>query len=294
MSIRDPDWRIISSEIPSLAIRSAAPIGEGWTATAWRVNEDLVFKFPKKSWVWDDLDRELSVLPYLSALLPLPVPEYLHTVRESGSAPHGFVVYRYLAGNAVDPCALAASERTALAQTLARFLRALHDIDTAPVAPMLPRDDEYAVARQSQRDAATSISPGLSPAERSRLRAVFAEHLSDRRNFNQRVVIVHADLSADHILHVGASVTGIIDWGDVSLGDPDYDFNYLYEEFGETFVRETAAYYGHADAERLVKKARYFSIADQIGTIVHGADDALPGDVDASWETLRTLLGEGM
>jgi hypothetical protein len=39
--------------------------------------------------------------------------------------------------------------------------------------------------------------------------------------------------------------------------------------------------------------APYFSIADQIAAIVHGADDALPGDVDGSWETLRTLLSEG-
>jgi aminoglycoside 2''-phosphotransferase len=104
---------------------------------------------------------------------------------------------------------------------------------------------------------------------------------------------VHADLSADHILRVGVSATGIIDWGDVSIGDPDYDFNYLYEEFGEDFVREMATYYRHADPDRLVKKVRYFSLADQIGTIVHGGDDALPGDVEGSWEILRSLLGEG-
>lgn len=286
-----PDWRRIASEV-SLTIRSAVPIGEGWAATAWRVNDELVFKFPKKAWVWRDLERELSFLPYARPLLPLPVPEYLHTMPESASEPHGYVVCRYLPGNAIDPRTLTDHERTPLARTLARFLRSLHDIDPTPVTSMLPRDDERAVVTQYRGDAETLVAPRLSTTEGMRLSEVFAEHLNDERNFNGRSVIVHADFSADHILRVGTSVSGVIDWGDVSIGDPDYDFNYLYEELGEAFVREVAAQYGHADPDRLVRKARYFSIADQIGTIVHGGDDALPGDVESSWEMLRTLLSE--
>lgn len=288
-----PDWNAIASELPQVRIRSAVSIGEGWAATAWRVNDELVFKFPKNAWVWRDLDRELSVLPYVRPHLPLAVPEYLHTIRVSAGAPHGYVVYGHLPGRAIEPGALTPNERTLLAQTLARFLRALHDIDPAPVASTLPRDDEYAVATRYQRDAESVIAPRLSPTERARLSDVFAEHLSDAHNFNGRSVIVHADLSADHILRVGESPSGIIDWGDVSIGDPDYDFNYLYEELGEDFVREMAAYYAHTDPDRLVSKARYFSIAEQIGTIVYGGGDALPGDVEGSWEMLRTLLNEG-
>jgi aminoglycoside phosphotransferase (APT) family kinase protein len=139
MSVLHPDWKAIASELPQVAIRSAVPIGEGWTATAWRANDELVFKFPKRARVWGDLDRELAFLPYARPLLPLSVPEYLHTVRESAGAPHGYVVYRHLPGSAVDPRALTPRERTALAQTLAQFLRVLHSIDPAPVASILPR-----------------------------------------------------------------------------------------------------------------------------------------------------------
>jgi hypothetical protein len=41
-----PDWKAIASEVRELDIRSAIPVGEGWTAVAYRVNEELVFKFP--------------------------------------------------------------------------------------------------------------------------------------------------------------------------------------------------------------------------------------------------------
>lgn len=291
MTALRPDWSGIAPEI-SFTVHSAVPIGEGWTATAWRVNDELVFKFPKKARVWEELDRELSVLPYVRPLLPLSVPEHLHAVRESAGAPHGYVVSRYLPGSAADPRTLTRGERTALAETLARFLRVLHSIDPGPLSSTLPREDEYALAKQVQRDAEAVVSPQLSTSERDQLREVLAEHVDDERNFNRRSVIMHADLSVDHVLRVGDSVRGIIDWGDVSIGDPDYDFNYLYEEIGEDFIREMATYYGHPEPDRLVRKARYFSIADQIGTIVYGGDDALPGDVEASWETLRSLLSE--
>jgi hypothetical protein len=85
-------------------------------------------------------------------------------------------------------------------------------------------------------------------------------------------------------------VTGILDWGDVGLGDPDYDFAYLCDDLGEAFVRDMAFHYGHADPDRLVRKTRYFSVVDQIGTIVHGGDRALLGDEAESWVRLRALL----
>jgi aminoglycoside 2''-phosphotransferase len=92
------------------------------------------------------------------------------------------------------------------------------------------------------------------------------------------------------VLCVDHAVTGILDWGDVCLGDPDYDFGYLYEDLGEAFIREMAFHYGHADPDRLARKARYFTVVDQIGTIVHGGDRALPGDEAESWQRLRGLL----
>ena len=157
---------------------------------------------------------------------------------------------------------------------------------------MLSHEDEYQIVQQCQGEAERHIAPQLSKAERRRLSDVIARQLDDPVNFAASPRILHCDLSADHVLCEGDSVTGILDWGDVCLGDPDCDFGYLYEDFGEAFVREMAAHYGHADPDRLVRKARYFSVADQIGTIVHGGDEALPGDVEASWERLRALLAD--
>jgi len=88
------------------------------------------------------------------------------------------------------------------------------------------------------------------------------------------------------------SITGILDWGDVCIGDPDYDFSYLYGDFGAAFLRDLAMHYGHEDPDRLVRKAHYFWVVDQIDTIVYSEGRARAGDEAAAWRRLRAMLGE--
>jgi aminoglycoside 2''-phosphotransferase len=284
------DWRAIASEVSGLAIRSTEFIGEGWTAAAYRVDDEFVFKFPKRRAEWEELDREIAFLAYARRSLPLPTVEHLHQVRDSAGAPHGYAIYRFIPGCGVQPRTLSARGRTELAKALAEFLRALHGMNAAPIQSMLPREDEYGVSRQYQQEAEEKIAPHLSNVERRRLRDFFVRHHEDPLNFTVSPRILHADLSVDHVLCVDRSVTGILDWGDVGLGDPDYDFAYLCDDLGEAFVRDMAFHYGHADPDRLVRKTRYFSVVDQIGTIVHGGDRALLGDEAESWVRLRALL----
>jgi len=47
--MNSPDWTQIERELPELSIVSARFIGEGWNARAFVVNEELVFRFPKRA-----------------------------------------------------------------------------------------------------------------------------------------------------------------------------------------------------------------------------------------------------
>jgi len=144
-----PDWNKIKSEVPELALRSVVLLGEGWTAKAYRVNDELVFKFPKRSAEWEELDREITFLAYARPFLPVPVAEHLYQIRNSGGAPHGYAVYRNLPGDNLAVGDLSDSARAAVAKTLARFLHALHDMSASQeIESILRQEHERAVPEQ--------------------------------------------------------------------------------------------------------------------------------------------------
>jgi aminoglycoside phosphotransferase (APT) family kinase protein len=57
-----PDWRKVEEENPGLSVRSACFIGEGWNARAYLVNDELVFRFPKRPEHWEELNREMPAI----------------------------------------------------------------------------------------------------------------------------------------------------------------------------------------------------------------------------------------
>ena len=85
-------------------------------------------------------------------------------------------------------------------------------------------------------------------------------------------------------------MTGVIDFGDANWGDPDYDFMYLFVDFGLAFVEDVARRYGHPNLTRLRNKVRYFGIVDQIDTILEDEGRALNGQKEKAWLRLEQLL----
>jgi aminoglycoside 2''-phosphotransferase len=286
-----PDWRIIERENRGLSVRSASFLGEGWNSHAYLVNKELVFRFPKRADSWEELEREIIFLMFAAGDLPLAVPQYLKVARNSCAAPNGYAVYRYLSGHALDRDALTPERRAAAADTIAAFMRALHGLQPSPVVgSLLPQEDARAVAEEYLARAEAEIVPKLLPREAKALRKRFEIYLSTPMNFLFQPSVLHADLSGDHLLVEDDAVAGVIDFGDVNWGDPDYDFMYLFVDFGKAFTEEVARRYGHTDVEQLGIKLQYFSMVDQIGTILDGVGRAPEGQEEAAWRRLRQLL----
>jgi aminoglycoside 2''-phosphotransferase len=284
-------WRKIETENPGLSVRSVCFLGEGWNCRAYLVNSELVFRFPKRPEHWEELEREIAFLAFAAPRLPLAVPEYVRVARDSPSAAYGYAAYRYLRGNAMDIKDLTCEERASAADAIAMFLRALHGLQPNPdMGSSLPREDPRMVAEEYLARAEREVLPKLPALEARALRKQFDLYLNTSANFLFRPAVLHADLSGDHILMDADSIGGVIDFGDVCWGDPDYDFMYLSVEFGQAFVEEVARRYGHSDLGDLGIKLHYFSLVDQIGTILDGAGRALEGQEDAAWRRLKELL----
>jgi len=286
----EPDWERIELENRGLTIRSSRLLGEGWTSRAYLVNNELVFRFPKRAEDWQELEREIEFLSHAGSKLSLSVPAYLNVAPDSAAAAYGYAVYRYLRGESLDMSALTARNRAAAADVLATFLQSLHNLQPSAELSFLPSEDPRLLAEEYLAHAERHIVPSLQPSDANALREKFENYLSTPASTVFRPSVLHADLSGEHILAQYDSIVGIIDFGDVCWGDSDYDFMYLYVDFGPEFVGEVARRYGHPDLGQLRKKLDYFAVVDQIGTIVEGSGRALKGQEEEAWRRLIKLL----
>ena len=110
---------------------------------------------------------------------------------------------------------------------------------------------------------------------------MYESYLSDDRNFAYAPVLLHGDLGANHIIYNpdSRSISGVIDFGGVCIGDPDYDYTYLYADYwGPDFARQVPKYYDDRDMDLLVRKLEFFNRCNPVDHLVTGLqreDDGL-------------------
>jgi aminoglycoside phosphotransferase (APT) family kinase protein len=78
--------------------------------------------------------------------------------------------------------------------------------------------------------------------------------LADEENFSFAPTLIHADLGPAHLLAEGGELTGVIDWGDVRVGDPALDFAWLLQQ---PFAEAVLEGYGGHDP-RLPERALFY------------------------------------
>ncbi len=232
--------RAIGQNFPQLTIEKIEYLSEGWDSLACRVNDRLIFRFPKRAEVEASLRREIKLLPELGPTLPLAIPQFKY-VAETGNAgfPYPFVGYEALPGGMQGDWPEEVQAAEWWRPGFGDFLTALHAFPVARartlgVQDYAPVGVEDASGEWRDRLEAfyglvrEAVYP-LLPVERQDLLADYFENfLDDERFFQWEPVLVHGDLWDDHVLlDPATSQLGVIDFGDVAIGDPALDVSEL-------------------------------------------------------------------
>ena len=265
---------LVREQFPGLG-RTIEPIGYGWDNTAYLVDGDIVFRFPRREIAVLLITRELRVLPALAPRLPLPIPVPRWVGTPSPGFQWPFAGYRHIPGWTADLAFLSSAERRAAAPVLAEFLRVLHSI---PLEGLDLPDDELNRADSARRMPLLAgwlqelESAGIITDGRPWLRLFEANPPEPPPH----PVPIHGDLDERHILVDEANrVCGVIDWGDMHAGDPALDLSLLYRFFPADERDDFRRVYGPIDA-RTARAARLraaFS-ACTLAFFAHSTDDA--------------------
>ncbi|WP_235828275.1 phosphotransferase [Actinomadura rubteroloni] len=213
-----------------------APLATGWDNTVFLADGTWVLRFPRRRIAVPGVEREIALLPGLSAALPLPVPVPEIVGRPSDAFPWPFWGARLLPGRELAESGLPDALRTSAAAALGAFLRALHAPDLAaslgarlPVDPFR-RGDPSVRAPMAREKLDGLVARGLYEPD-----AAVAELLAAGARSGPsgaRLVVAHGDLHVRHLL-VGPDgrAAGVIDWGDLCRADPAVDLSLAYAGF---------------------------------------------------------------
>lgn len=217
---------VIELQFPELVPVHLKSLGVGWDNVAFLVNDRVVFRFPRRHVATQLLEAEVAVLPYLAPRLPLPISNPLYLGAPTPAYPHAWAGYPYLAGETASQPHWTDAERTRNVPILAQFLSALHQI---PVMPDAPRDaiGRAECVRWLPRifDRLQKNANILTEFDLEQL-ARLANETAHTPGFDGPKCWVHGDLYPRNLI-VGTDrhLSGVIDWGDVHVGDPALDLS---------------------------------------------------------------------
>ncbi|MGI8478549.1 MAG: phosphotransferase [Gaiellaceae bacterium] len=188
--------------------KTTLEIDDGYDFEVAIVDDEWVFRFPRRSGVAEALELEIGVLPALAPTLPVEVPSFAYVSRNPL-----FVGYRLIRGRPI------VDED---AEGVRAFLEALHAHDTSglPVA----RHDWVESYREQCAEFERLVFPVVDIERRTQARRLFGD-VETLVEFKPS--LIHADVGPEHLLVRDGRLAGVIDWGDMRLGDPALDYAWL-------------------------------------------------------------------
>ncbi|MEV0889851.1 aminoglycoside phosphotransferase family protein [Promicromonospora sp. NPDC050262] len=217
---------LLREQHPDLADRPLDLVANGWDNVMLRLGEGLALRLPRRELGAQLMRNEHRVLPLLAPRLPVAVPDPVRVGAPSAALgyPWPWAVVRWADG--VAAATVPAARRTPWAEHLARVFVALHQ-----PAPDDAPDNPFRGVPVATRDAGFQERVALLPERvRPRAREVWAEALA-APVFDGAPVWLHGDPHPANLVADGDRLSAVIDFGDVTSGDPASDLGTVWLTF---------------------------------------------------------------
>lgn len=224
--------QLIADQHPDLSILPIEKIDAGWDNVMFSLGPSLAVRMPRRQVAAGLIENEQRWLPMLAPGLPLPVPAPIRIGQPGRDYPWRWSIVPWIAGQPAD----LAPPNALQAIPLANFLRKLHvpaSVD-APVnpfraAPLAHREREETRLKRL-REKTSSITPAI---EQAWNQGICAAPATER-------CWLHADLHPGNVLIQEGAITAIIDWGDITAGDPAIDLASIWMLLADPGARRAA------------------------------------------------------
>jgi len=238
--------KAIVDRYPELMNSQFKSDNSGWTNFAIKVDDKYIFRFPRNNEAYQAINKEILILQHLKEALPLniKVPNYIYSKLDRD---YPYVGYEKIEGEFLDKESydnLSDLDKSKLLDDIVTFLNILHKIDYQKFNLEITNPMEK--YKELYNNIKEKCFKYFDEELKTKTVELFETYFNDENMFNYIPTLIHGDLSEDHILIADDGI-GIIDFGDVFVFNPDYDFTWAYlldESFFDDLVEK---YKGNKD-----------------------------------------------
>lgn len=265
----------LKSQFPELLpLHEIICVGEGWDNRVFLVNQSFIFRFPRRKIAVGLLEQENKLLKHLQSRLTLSIPNPQFIGQPSPTFPYSFQGYMLIQGVAAERARLNLAQRQASIQPLAIFLRQLHSINSSEASEMgasVPLFD-----RTHIRKTCLIFQERIKKILDIGVYQINEAALISEINLIQRLVLpktecclIHGDLYCRHLIFEKQRLTGVIDWGDVSISHKAVDLAVIWSFYPAIDHQKFLDRYGKIDAVTW-QYARFLGLYSGVTLVIYG------------------------
>lgn len=278
---------LLAAQHPDLAHLPVDVMANGWDNLICRLGDKLVVRLPRRAVAAKLVEHEQRWLPVLAPRLPLPIPVPVRVGRAALGYPWPWSIVPFLPGQVA--ARTPPADLPAAAASLGRFLAALH----APASPAAPANPYRGVPLADRSATVTQNVSVLGDLvdRRAVLRAWQAAVATPR--WDRPPVWLHGDLHPANILVHRGRISAVIDFGDITSGDPATDLSVAWmllpAECHHAFLDAYGAANRCAASDDIWSRARGWALALSLVFLAHSADNPLLAGLGQ--RTISAVLG---
>jgi aminoglycoside phosphotransferase (APT) family kinase protein len=276
--------RLLRAQHPDLADHSLRIVAHGWDNVLARLGDDLVVRLPRRALAAALIEHEQHWLPELARHLPLPVPAPVRIGTADEGYPWSWSICPWFAGTSAAEAELTGAD--AAVDAMAAFLTALH----RPSPESAPVNAYRGVPLQARATLVESYLELLGGAvDQRRVRARWTDACRIPPYIGPAVWL-HGDLHPANVIVRDGAIAAVVDFGDLTGGDPATDLSIAWMLFTPGERRRFRAALGNVD-EPTWQRAAGNALAHALACLAHSAD--APAIASIGRRTLAALLADG-
>ncbi|MCK2018871.1 phosphotransferase [Peribacillus frigoritolerans] len=267
--------KLIMLQFPEIELKEIEQLGEGFDNTVIQINGQFVFRFPRRPIAVTLIQVENQLLPSIAGTFPLAIPEPIFFGKPSTLYPYPFTGYKMVKGHL--PVEGTKAKKVESAKRFARFLKVLHSFPVEKAMRLGVQPDgmmrlDVPYRKKSLMENVSNLIK-LGYFEQAHAVKGFVETLGEGElDVQHPISLVHGDIHIRNVLLDDEGVlAGVIDWGDVHIGNPAIDFSFLYSYFPKEVRSAFFEIYGEIEKET-ESLARFRAIYMLVTLLVYGID----------------------